>query len=112
MTSWLDSAGRFFNPDPRVGISRIGREQVCVVVDDALSNPEGLVDWAASQSFEPVCDSSYPGQVLGVPAAIAKFVGDHFAQYARRHLRARRTQTMAVRLSLVTVPPAELEPVQ
>ena len=112
MTAWLDSAGRFFNPDPQISVSQIDRDQVCVVVDDALSNPEGLVNWGASRSFEPVRDYSYPGLVLGVPAEISQLVGDHFAQYARHHLRARRTQSVAVRLSLVTVPPAELEPVQ
>jgi hypothetical protein len=112
MTAWLDSAGRFFNPDPQIGVSQIDREQVCVTVDGALSNPEGLVDWAAAQAFEPARDYPYPGLVLEAPAVITQLVGEHFAQYARSHLRARRTQSVAVRLSLVTAAPAELEPVQ
>ena len=112
MTAWLDSAGRLFNPDPQIGVSRIGREQVCVVVDNALSNPEVLVNWATGQAFEPARGSSYPGLVLDAPAAMTQLVGDHFAQYARSRLRARRTQSVAVRFSLVTVPPAELAPVQ
>jgi hypothetical protein len=112
MTAWLDSTGRFFNPDPKISVSQIDREQVCVVVDDALINPEGLVDWAAAQAFEPPRGYPYPGVVLEAPAAITKLVGDHFAQYARSKLRARRTESVAVRLSLVTVPPAELAPVQ
>ena len=112
MTAWLDSAGRFFNPDPQIGVSQIDHEQVCIVVDDALSNPEGLVDWAAAQSFEPARDYPYPGLVLEAPAAVTQLVGDHFAQYARSKLRARRTQSATVRFSLVTVPPAQLAPVQ
>jgi hypothetical protein len=112
MTAWLDSAGRFFNPDPRIGVSQIDHEQVCVVVDDALSNPEGLIDWAAAQTFVPARDYPYPGVVLEAPAAITQLIGEHFAQYARGKLRARRTQSVTVRLSLVTVPPAELDPIQ
>ncbi len=112
MTAWLDSAGRFFNPDPQLSVSQIEGERVCVVVDNALSNPEGLVDWAAAQAFEPARDYPYPGLVLEAPMAMTQRVADHFALYARGKLRARRTQSAAVRLSLVTVPPDQLYPVQ
>jgi hypothetical protein len=112
MTAWLDSAGRFFNPDPQIGVSQIDREQVCIVVDNALSKPDGLLDWAAAQTFEPARDYPYPGLVLEAPAAITQLVGEHFAQYARGKLRARRTQSATVRLSLVTVPPEQLDPIQ
>jgi hypothetical protein len=48
ITAWLDSAGQFLNRDPQNGVSQIDREQVCVVVDGALSNPEGLATASAA----------------------------------------------------------------
>jgi uncharacterized protein DUF6445 len=112
MTAWLDSAGRFFNPDPQLSVSQIDRDQVCIVVDDALSHPEDLINWAAAQAFEAPGDYPYPGLVLEAPAAVTQLVGDHFAEYARSKLRARRTLGVTVRLSLVTVPPDQLDPIQ
>ncbi|HLQ12935.1 MAG TPA: DUF6445 family protein [Steroidobacteraceae bacterium] len=112
MSAWLDSAGRFFNPEPQIGVSQIDREQLCVVVDNALSNPEGLIDWAAAQAFEPPRDYPYPGLVCPAPADLTQRVADHFALHARSRLQARRTQTATVRLSLVTKPPDQLDPIQ
>src|ERR1700688_3073989 len=112
MTAWLDSACRFFNPDPQLSVAQIDGERVCVVVDNALSSPEGLVDWAAAQAFEPAREYPYPGVVFEAPVDMTRRVADHFALYARGKLRARRTQSAAVRLSLVTVPPDQLYPVQ
>ncbi len=112
MTAWLDGSGRFFSPDPQISVSRIDREQVCVVVDGALSHPEGLIDWAAAQAFGPPRTYPYPGLVLDAPAEITRHVADHFALYARSRLGARRTVGAAARMSLVTVPPAELDPIQ
>ena len=112
MTAWLDGAGRFFNPAPRISVIQITSEQVGVVVDDALSDPEALIDWAAAQTFEPPREYRYPGLVLEAPAAITQLVGEHFAEHARSRLKARRTLGVTVRLSMVTVPPSELDPIQ
>ncbi len=46
MNEWLDSAGRCFNPNPRVSVLPLTAGQVCVVVDEVLANPDGLVAWA------------------------------------------------------------------
>lgn len=112
MTAYQDAAGRFFNPAPSIGVVPIAAGQVCVVIDDALANPEGLIDWAAGQRFEPPRGYPYPGLVLDAPALIKQRAGDHFAQHARGRLGGRRTQGVAIRLSLATVPPAELAPIQ
>jgi len=112
MPAELEVTGRFFNPAPRISVIQITNGQVCVVVDDVLSDPEALISWAAAQTFEPPRDYPYPGLVLAAPAAVAQLVGEHFAEYARSRLKGRRTLAVTVRLSMVTVPPAELDPVQ
>jgi len=112
MNAWLDSAGRFFNPEPAVSVVPLAGDHCCYVIDDALARPEALVSWAAGQSFEPPADYPYPGLVLDAPAALAQRMADYFALHVRKRLGARRTLDLTVRLSMVTVPPAELEPRQ
>ncbi len=84
----------------------------CIVIDDALVNPGGLVDWAASQSFRAPGAVAYPGLVLDAPAQVTEAVESYFAEHIRGRLGGRRTLSVTVRLSLVTVAPAELRPVQ
>ena len=112
MTPRLEAVAALFNPAPSISVVPIAAERVCVVVDNALLDPEALVDWAATQAFEPPRGYPYPGLVLGTPAAITQRVGDFFALHARSRIGARRTLDVVARLSLVTVPPAELEPIQ
>lgn len=112
MLAWQDPTTRFFNPDSKLSVVPIMPGQVCVVVDNVLSDPEGLIDWAAAQQFGPPRGYPYPGLVVDVPEEITRRVSDHFALYARRRLGARRTQSAVVRLSMVTTPPAQLEPIQ
>ena len=112
MPAWQDPAARLFNPDPAISIVPIMPGQVCVVVDNALRDPQGLVDWAAAQTFSPPRDFPYPGLVLAAPSGITQRVSDCFATRARSQLGARRTQSVAIRFSMVTSPPAELAPIQ
>jgi len=112
MDSWLNGAGRFFNPAPRVSTVTIAPGELCIVVDEALANPEGLVDWAASQPFRPAEGFPYPGLIVDAPAAVAAMIGDYFAEHVRGRLGGRRTLSTTVRLSLVTLSPRELRPVQ
>jgi hypothetical protein len=111
MNTWSDGSD-LFNPHPRVSLLPITPERACVVIDDALQNPQQMLAWAAAQQFRAARDFPYPGLVLDAPAAIAQQVSDYFALRARGSLAARRTQSTAVRFSLVTVPPDELDPVQ
>ena len=101
-----------FNPTPSVRIVPVGPGRMCVVLDHVLDDPEGMVEWAASQTFTPARGNQYPGVVVDVPEELSQRVGDCFAQHARSRLGARRTQGVSVRLSLVTQSPATLAPVQ
>src|SRR5437588_512191 len=112
MDSWLNGAGRFFDPAPRVSAVPIVPGEFCIVVDQALANPDGLVGWAAMQDFRPPQGFPYPGVIVDAPPAVSAMVGDYFAQYVRGRLGGRRTLSTTVRLSLVTLSPHELRPVQ
>jgi hypothetical protein len=101
-----------FNPRPRLSVEPLGPGAVCVVADDVLADPQVLVDWAAAQRFEPPSGYPYPGLVRQAPEELTQRVADFFALHARGALGGRRTLDLTVRLSMVTVPPAELEPRQ
>jgi Family of unknown function (DUF6445) len=101
-----------FNPQPRLSVWPLGPHADCVVADDALVDPQALVDWAGAQRFVPPAGYPYPGLVLQAPAELTQRVADFLALHARTRLGARRTLELTVRLSLVTVPPQELEPRQ
>ncbi|HYB66378.1 MAG TPA: DUF6445 family protein, partial [Steroidobacteraceae bacterium] len=112
MDSWLNGAGQFFNPAPRVSTLGLAPGEFCIVVDEALANPEGLVAWAAAQQFRPAEGFPYPGVIVDAPAPVSAMVGDYFAEHVRGRLGGRRTLSTTVRLSLVTLSPRELRPVQ
>jgi hypothetical protein len=112
MDSWLNAAGRFFNPAAQVSTLAVAPGEFCIVVDEALANPEGLAGWAATQGFKPPESFPYPGVILDAPPAVSAMVGDYFAENVRRRLGGRRTLSTTVRLSLVTLSPQELRPVQ
>lgn len=112
MSAWLDGEGRLFNPRPRVSAIPIAEGHECIVVDDALADPERLRQWAANQRFVPPSGYPYPGRVSEAPADLAGRVADFFAQHARGRLGARRTQDIAVRFSVIHTPPEALQPVQ
>src|ERR1700757_1373689 len=112
MDSWLNGAGQFFNPSARVSDVPIAPGEFCIVIDEALANPAGLVEWAAMQHFRPPQGFPYPGVIVDAPPAVSAMVGDYFAQYVRARLGGGRTPSPTVRLSLVTLSPQELRPVQ
>jgi len=112
MTAWTDGAARFFNPKPTLSRWPLAPGAACIVADDVLADPEGLVDWACAQSFGPPAGFPYPGLVLPAPTELTQRVADFFAQHVRASLGARRTIELTVRLSMVTVPPAQLAPLQ
>ena len=112
MDSWLDGAGQFFNPTARVSAVPIAPGEFCIVIDEALANPQGLIDWAAMQHFRLPEGFPYPGVLLDAPPAVSAMVGDYFAEHVRARLGGRRTLSTTVRLSLVTLAPQQLRPVQ
>src|SRR5438270_12896710 len=112
MDSWLNGAGRFFDPAPRVSAVPIVPGEFYIFGDQALANPDGLVGWSAMQDFRRPRGFPYPGGIVGARPAVSAMVGDYFAQYVRGRLGGRRTLSTTVRLSLVTLSPHELRPVQ
>jgi hypothetical protein len=114
--AWNGAAGTFFNPHARFSLVPLAAGQHCVVVDDVLADPQALRGWASRQAalggFLPPAGYPYPGLVLPAPAALSLRVADHFTQHVRQRLGARRTLDAVVRLSMVTVPAAALEPRQ
>jgi hypothetical protein len=101
-------------PRPSVTTLSIGGDAPCVVVDDALLQPQDLVDLALRHraAFEPPRHNAYPGIELPLPdAMVARFV-EHFMLHARAQLPARRVLAAHGRLAMVTLPPAALGPVQ
>ena len=108
----LPPGGRFFNPDATVQTVAMGADRVCFVIDDALVDPQAVVDWAAQVRFDPPQTNAYPGRVCGVPEPLRASLDSLFAQHIRSRMGARRTLDMYVRLSMVTMKPAELRPCQ
>lgn len=108
---WLDDQGRFFNPAAKLQVLPIAPGRPCVVVDDALANPEGLRAWAATQTFQPPA-YPYPGLVCDMPGDMNARVADFFSQRVRAHLGVRRALDLSLRLSVISTPPEQLAPVQ
>jgi Family of unknown function (DUF6445) len=111
-SSWLNGAGQFFNPAARVDAVQIAPGEVCIIVDEALANPEGLVGWAVTRRFRPPEGFPYPGVILDAPPPVTGLIGDYFARHVRARLGGRRTLSTTVRLSLVTLAPQQLRPMQ
>ncbi len=100
-----------FNPAPRVQLQPLLDGVQAVVIDDALTDPQALVDWAAQQAFaQPAYP--YPGVVCDLPLQAHQRMQDFFLLHVRQHLGVRRVQDLALRLSLATTPPGDLAPVQ
>ncbi len=76
MDSWLNGAGQLFDPAPRVSAVPIAPGEFCIVVDEALANPDGLVGWAAMQDFRPPQGFPYPGVIVDAPPAVSAMAGD------------------------------------
>lgn len=110
LTEWLDAEGRFFHPEPRLRVVPLPHGGHCVVVDNALANPEGVRQWAAAQAFRPPTSFPYPGLVADAPGMLGERMADFFAEHARAPLGGRRTLRHEVRLSLLNMLPEELEP--
>jgi len=112
VNAWPPAGATFFNPDPAVSRVPLAQGQHCWVIDDALADPEGLVEWARGQAFEPPQGYPYPGVVVDATPAVTQRMSEYFAQYLRKHLGVRRIVDLTCRLSMVTLPPAKLEPRQ
>jgi Family of unknown function (DUF6445) len=103
-----------FNPDPRIERVPIVEGQWCYVIDDALRDPERLVQFASDQrsGFHIVDYNAYPGLLLPTPGEISEKLNTFFVDHLRRLFDARRVLRMHSRLALVTLPREQLRPYQ
>jgi hypothetical protein len=103
-----------FNPAPRVQTVPIHGRHVCYVIDDALLDPDALVELAAAQSgaFTEAGHNAYPGPELRMPGAFSAQLDAFFATHVRRAFDVRRTERMYSRLAITATPPSQLSPSQ
>lgn len=101
-----------FNPFPRIESVEIGPQQCAYVVDDALLNPDQLVDLAAlyPERLSRPEGSAGAGVEWWMPAEFAGRLDDFFRLHVRRLLGGRRMLSMSCRLSMLNTAPHELPP--
>jgi hypothetical protein len=112
----LDLSGKLrLHDDFKTATVRIGAQREPVlVVDNFLSSPELLVDYAADSAYDAVSDAFYPGSRAPVPpiycfalrAFLGSFIGETFG------LSADAITGELGHFSLVTTPPQKLQLVQ
>jgi Family of unknown function (DUF6445) len=103
-----------FNPKPRIERLDLGGGVACWVVDDLLLEPEALVmrAMAGISHFELAPYNAYPGLEWRMGDDVSGPLNDFFMLHIRSLLQARRTISMYSRLSLATLQPAQLQPLQ
>jgi Family of unknown function (DUF6445) len=103
-----------FNPRPHIEQLRLPNGKSCFIIDDALLEPERLLQFATAQydAFQPVDFNAYPGTYLLTPKEAIEALHDFFVQHVRRSFDARRVLSVHCRLSMVTLPPQTLRPYQ
>jgi hypothetical protein len=103
-----------FNPRATMRVVQFDDRHFCLVVDDALLNPDELVQFAADRyaEFNSVDFSYYPGTYRMAPMQLAERHTEYFQLHARRRFDARRCVDTICRYSIVTLPPRALRPIQ
>lgn len=103
-----------FNPNPTLQSVPLHEGHTCWVIDDALTQPEQLRQFARDQrsAFAPAPHNAYPGVERLMPPEFSDRLAEFFAQHLRRRLGGRRTLQMYSRLAMVTKQPHELLPRQ
>ena len=103
-----------FNPRARLRAVDFGGGAHCLVLDDALLEPERPRDFAIAERgrFVPAPFNAYPGIELPMPTDFSAGIQDYFDREVRARLGGRRTLRMNTRLAMVTADPSALEPRQ
>lgn len=102
------------NPSPEIRVHPISDQDVCVVVDNFLHNPEYLVEFAVENAaaFEPQ-EIGYPGVLYDVPRAAMDAVHRFIRSYmSRRFSFFKGDIRTSTYLSMATRQPEELGPLQ
>lgn len=103
-----------FNPRPVIEAFPVTPQQTCWVIDDALLEPERMVELASNsrEHFEESPHNAYPGPELRLPDALVRPLEQFVSQHLRARLGLRRIQRATARLSLTTQAPDTLQPRQ
>ena len=103
-----------FNPRPRLERLNIGGVHDVWVVDDVLLEPEVLRQRAVAgrTHFKAAPHNAYPGLEWRLGPEVDGPLSDFFMLHLRSRLGARRTLSMYSRLSLATLQPPQLRPLQ
>lgn len=100
-----------FNANPQIEHIRFAQDVSCFVVDNAVTEPEKLIELASQYRdlLQPQPFNAYPGLLFPTPDEITNKLDEFFMLHIRGLLGARRTLRMHSRLSMVTLAPAQLE---
>lgn len=103
-----------FNPQARAHAVAITPRHACIVVDEALLEPERWVGYAREHraAFADSAHNAFPGPELPFPQPVVERFAAFFAAHARGALGGRRTLDSRARLSLTIRTPAQLHPQQ
>ena len=103
-----------FSPRPAIRAIPIDDTHDCLVVDNALVEPERWLAHAVAQgdAFRANPRYAYPGAELPMPDDFAGALDDFFRVHVRTRLGGRRTIGMTTRMAMVTQPPHALQPRQ
>ncbi|MEO7494212.1 MAG: DUF6445 family protein [Massilia sp.] len=102
------------NPHPLVSVVPMFDGHQCIVVDNFMTEPEMMVEYAAREhaQFLDAANNYYPGPELPLTGRFVTSVQEAFLLHARAPLKVRRVLGVASRLSLVTRRPDQLLPGQ
>lgn len=103
-----------FNPKPVIQLIELPGHHPCVVIDDFLLEPESLAAAAVQHraGFAAAPTNAFPGIEMRMSAEVDARLNDFFMLHVRRLLGARRVTEMYSRLSMVTLAPEQLSPLQ
>jgi hypothetical protein len=103
-----------FNPEAKVEIIPLFDGHQCVIIDDFLSDPQALVDYAVAHEnqFRYDADNYFPGLELNLGREFALTLEQYFMLHLRRVFSVRRNLGVACRLSMTTLQAEQLHPLQ
>ena len=103
-----------FNPKPVVQLIALPGHRPCVVIDDFLLHPQSLADAAVQHraGFVQAPGNAFPGIEMRMADEVNARLNEFFMLHVRHLLGARRVTEMYSRLSMVTLAPEQLRPLQ
>jgi hypothetical protein len=117
VTHPLDAAFRF-NPAPAISVEEIAPDIRVVVVDDVMMRPDLLREFAIHNQahFQPAPFNAFPGAQFPVVEDLSARLNDFFIAHMRpllsQWMNIRKGVRMWSRLSIVSLPERELQPMQ